>query len=462
MLESLVQLLNDLNPVATAFGIGGPLLATCLWLLRKIKIIRADHDHLLRRLELTQAAEHGLRRKLEGLAEHAEQLRLRTPDAALERANEEIASGNDERATRILAEYFESAKDDLFRIGLRLSSWHLSMYSDDPAAAIHNAERFCRLATSCLPNDREAAEMLAEIRLVAGLHFDQEGSVVAADDAWDESIIRAWGDPQEHGVMAAVAAAAAKAFAEHRNKLAWALYRRLARLLERSLGPWHLNTVAAKAMVGLTLRRLGRPHEAEPLIRQALTTFEHEKGANDFDSVVYNGDLAVTLRDMGNWAGAEHHYRKAIVALSARENDKHAAMYLFRHCHGMAHVCERLGQADSAQLFMRRAVSGNRVLFGVGSPQLINDLLCLSKVLLRAGRQDEAMRAATEALEMAREDADYGAEYAHLRTLAARVVRDLSDGSNDAIIRLAESCFRVQSSPSRVDGFEHDGVLSPS
>jgi hypothetical protein len=109
----------------------------------------------------------------------------------------------------------------------------------------------------------------------------------AADLAWDGVLNYASPDPDTEGVLAAIAKEAAAAFGKNQNKLAWALYRRIVRILERTLGPRHLDTIAARRMLGMTLRRLGRPHEAEPLIREALEAFRKQRGKDDFDTIVF-------------------------------------------------------------------------------------------------------------------------------------------------------------------------------
>jgi hypothetical protein len=93
-------------------------------------------------------------------------------------------------------------------------------------------------------------------------------------------------------------------------------------------------------MLGMTLRRLGRPHEAEPLIREALEAFRKQRGKDDFDTIVFHGDLAVTLRDMGKWEEAEKFYSIAIAGLALRSDMSEAAMYLYRHYHGIARIIQ--------------------------------------------------------------------------------------------------------------------------
>src|SRR5688500_9395769 len=56
----------------------------------------------------------------------------------------------------------------------------------------------------------------------------------------------------------------------------------------------------------------------------------------------------------------------------------------------IAHVSSKVNKIDSAKTFLERAITGNTSLYGEHSAPVINDKLCLVKLLIQINRIDEA------------------------------------------------------------------------
>jgi tetratricopeptide (TPR) repeat protein len=83
-------------------------------------------------------------------------------------------------------------------------------------------------------------------------------------------------------------------------------------VLEKSLGPKHPTVVFLASNIGETLWKLKQYAQAEPMLRQALTTKEEVMPANDASISITLHALAGVLRDQRRFREAEPIYRRAL------------------------------------------------------------------------------------------------------------------------------------------------------
>src|SRR5262245_9215937 len=130
---------------------------------------------------------------------------------------------------------------------------------------------------------------------------------------------------------------------------------------------------------GSELREAGRYHDAEPILRQALTLAEQDFGPNSLETARVLNELGVLGKYDGHFDSAAAEYNRAlnIVALTTGANNEFAAT-LFHNLGGLEHA---RGRFAAGEPFARRSVEIREGLLGPDHPDTAADVAALAALL---------------------------------------------------------------------------------
>tara|TARA_E500000318_G_scaffold84767_1_gene80625 strand:- start:523 stop:1602 length:1080 start_codon:yes stop_codon:yes gene_type:complete len=289
-------------------SIAGPTYFTTRYVTRRLMRRRAA-DLEMEREGLQNALDAGerIRRDLEkDIQDLNARLRLESPIEWIALAKEARATGSEGKAIRILSDAFDGTAKQIGAVARDLALHHLTTMVWTPKHGIERAERFVRLAHACLPDDVEAAEILAEIIEIKAsekLRADPDDSAPNKDE--DELIDRLYGgtsDPvalvsrlNQMSYQAIVAGTYRTAF-------------RLAAMAQRTgrvrLTSEHPVTLSATYYVASALDSLGRSAEALEILETLLPLKEKVKGAEHPHTLATQSLHAQVLDRLGRSAEA--------------------------------------------------------------------------------------------------------------------------------------------------------------
>ncbi len=182
------------------------------------------------------------------------------------------------------------------------------------------------------------------------------------------------------------------------------LYDKSAALLERGLalqrttaGPEHLDTAAAMEDLAEAYRELARYDEAEQLHRDALA-LKRSLGASPSALASSLNNLGLTLSERGKYAEAEPLLREAVQTWQASGGA--ASEYLAVGLNNLASVLRQQGRLDDAIPLLEQAIAIRRQRFGNGHPALAQALGQLGQVLNAKGELAAAEPMLREALQI--------------------------------------------------------------
>ena len=144
-------------------------------------------------------------------------------------------------------------------------------------------------------------------------------------------------------------------------------------------------------------RKRGRHADAAPLLQKAFYVLEQNAGPNNKVTLLALIDLASTLYEQGEAAAAKERFDDALQRLDAAQvhqvyaNAPEALRDVRAGCLLQAAQAElKLGETARAEAQLREALSLTEERWGAASPRLVAPCAELARLLLAAGRRDEA------------------------------------------------------------------------
>jgi tetratricopeptide (TPR) repeat protein/predicted Ser/Thr protein kinase len=190
----------------------------------------------------------------------------------------------------------------------------------------------------------------------------------------------------------------------------------------KAFGDTHAMTTETLTSLGRLLQAMGRPVEAEPILREALASRRQRIGRDEHLSVVEAvQNLALVLHDQVKWAEAEPLYRLAIALLELM-TPQHPQRAV--SLNNLATLLEDMGRLDEADAAYRAALALRRNLSGAEQVGAARTLANLARLTHKRGRTQEALAQVDEALAIRRtgavDDPETKALYALRNAIAAQ------------------------------------------
>ena len=193
-----------------------------------------------------------------------------------------------------------------------------------------------------------------------------------------------------------------------RIEVAESLYRRALAAQRQTLGEDHPQVAATlNGLSDMLHKATPRSEEAEQLMREALAINRRRLGENHTEVSTNLGNLAVIVRDRGDFAEAERLLMQALAIDEATFGPEHS--YVGYDLNELASVLRMRGRPDSAASILRRVLSQNRRLLGEKHRNTIAVEVQLGRALRESGRFEEAaalFRGALSRLEPDNADTD--------------------------------------------------------
>jgi tetratricopeptide (TPR) repeat protein len=178
---------------------------------------------------------------------------------------------------------------------------------------------------------------------------------------------------------------------EHESALA--TRERAVAAFEDALGPEHPLSIVARANLASSLRDVGRPLEAEPILERCVDALEHVYGPNDRRVVITANELgALRAEVLHDQAGALQAYARAYAG--ARHLDAQADLRLRSAVTAnYGDVLWHVGRFAEALELHRSALAGDEDVFGPEHDAVADDVLRVGHDALALGLRDEARSA---------------------------------------------------------------------
>ncbi|HEX3236032.1 MAG TPA: tetratricopeptide repeat protein [Gemmatimonadales bacterium] len=182
-----------------------------------------------------------------------------------------------------------------------------------------------------------------------------------------------------------------------RIPVAESLYRRALAAQRRTLGEDHPMVAATlNGLSDLLQKATPRMEEAETLLRQALAINRRRLGEHHVEVSTNLGNLAVIVRERGDFAESERLLRQALAIDEATFGPEHT--YVGYDLNELASVLRMQGRPDSAASILRRVLALNRRVSGEGHRNTLAVEVHLGRALRESGRFQEAATLFREAL----------------------------------------------------------------
>ena len=140
--------------------------------------------------------------------------------------------------------------------------------------------------------------------------------------------------------------------------------------------------------LGLLLITQGFWHEAEPLMRRALTIGENSYGAEHPVVAIRLNNLAMLLKDTNRLAEAEPLMRRALAIDESSYGADHPSVA--KDLNNLSALLLATDQLAEAELLMRRALAIDESSYGAGHPDVARDINNLAQLLQATNRLAEA------------------------------------------------------------------------
>ena len=167
---------------------------------------------------------------------------------------------------------------------------------------------------------------------------------------------------------------------------------------EQSLGPDHPDVAAPLSNLALLLRETNRRDEAEPLIHRALAIDEAHFGLNHPNILIRLNNFATLLYETNRPAEAEPLFRRALSIAEVHYGPDHSN--LATPLSNLAGVLGKTNRPAEAEPLLRRALSIVEASFGKDHPNLAMQLNNLATLLRQTGRLSEAEQLYRRALQI--------------------------------------------------------------
>jgi len=175
------------------------------------------------------------------------------------------------------------------------------------------------------------------------------------------------------------------------------LYRRALAAQRKSLGDDHPAVAATlNGLSDLLQKATPRMEEAETLLREALAINRRRLGERHAEVSTNLGNLAVIVRERGDFAESERLLRQALAIDEALFGPEHT--YVGYDLNELASVLRMRGQPDSAAVILDRVLAINRRILGEGHRNTIAVEVQRGRALREGGRYREAAAQFREAL----------------------------------------------------------------
>lgn len=166
------------------------------------------------------------------------------------------------------------------------------------------------------------------------------------------------------------------------------------------LGADHEETLTAAINLASTLTYLGRPADAEKLLRDRIPVMEEMLGAETHKTLTAKSVLATVLNDQGRFVESEPLFQQIIEAqlrvLGEEHDDTQVAM------NNYAYLLSDLGRFDEAEPIFRRIYDSRVQNLGELHPRTLTALGNLAVTLSDLGRYDDAENLYRHVLETSR------------------------------------------------------------
>jgi len=141
--------------------------------------------------------------------------------------------------------------------------------------------------------------------------------------------------------------------------------------------------------------------ETESLYTEALEIGRLRAGVDDPRVLMFQNNLAVFMRDKGDYAGAEPIFRECLQRRQAVLGEDDLDVAISRH--NLADILERLCQFEEAESLHEKALATRRRLLPSDHPKLLQSLFWMARFRNLTGRYDSAAQFAVDALAIARQ-----------------------------------------------------------
>jgi len=394
-MEPLWEFLFD-----TRFGAVIALIQALIWialasfatwrLFRSLE--KKEKDNLRAEAEAVRKSRDNAYARIEALKKTVKGLRLKSVDHRLEKADKELAEGNERKAFQALAVFFDETHRDLAQLARRIAEHRLpAAVTGEDRLALEDAVRFSTLAALLAPDDGTIRRLRDEIAGLQGATAYARGDFTTADPIWDRVVgtENAGADSVE-----ALADAAFRAETKGRHDIARLLWRRIRAVLTERLGPNHPDTLTSQNNLASALNDLGRYMEAEELHRR---TWEARKahpslGPDHPETLMSQDNLAGALGSLGRHGEAEELHRRTWEAEKIHPSLGPDHPNTLTSQNNLASALHNLGRHDEAEALFRRTWEARKAHPSLGPerPDTLKSQDNLAHALDSLGRHDEA------------------------------------------------------------------------
>jgi tetratricopeptide (TPR) repeat protein len=133
------------------------------------------------------------------------------------------------------------------------------------------------------------------------------------------------------------------------------LYKRSLDMLEKGLGPDHLEVAQSLNNFGMFYEKQGKLKEAEPLLVRSLKIKEKRVGADSVTLATMVNNLAGLYSSLGRYAEAEPYAKRAVEMLEKKADGTDSAA-LAGALHNIAILSSQLERNDEAEKYFRRSI----------------------------------------------------------------------------------------------------------
>ncbi|MFZ0848423.1 MAG: CHAT domain-containing tetratricopeptide repeat protein, partial [Hyphomicrobiaceae bacterium] len=166
------------------------------------------------------------------------------------------------------------------------------------------------------------------------------------------------------------------------------LFQQALGLLEKALGPNHMNVAVTLNNLSLVYKEQGRLTLAEAPLRRALSIQEKQFGPNSIFIAAMLNNLGEVNRRMGRYAEAETLYRREQQISETALGPDHPEVAT--SLSNLATLFTAMGRASEAEGLLRRALMINEKAFGPQHPDVATALNNLADALSSMNRAQEA------------------------------------------------------------------------
>ncbi len=224
-----------------------------------------------------------------------------------------------------------------------------------------------------------------------------------------------------------------------------------AEIQRRERGPHAIETADTERSIGVLLWQLGKPQDAEPVLRAALDSFARDSVAAREERIKALDGLGTALQILGRFSEAEAEYRHSL-ALAEEEFGTDAAETAER-LSNLATVLRVQANYDEAESLLRRALGIERRANGADHPRVAGPLNNLGTVLMDRRAFDQAEAVFREAADIARArlPSPHPRTATTLNNLATALSQQGKLGEAEALLREALDIRRATVGPRHFD-----------